>query len=165
MTKTVYNPITVRRHGDATALTVKMRDLAEHPSVAQLLTKRFGEFVWYPNIRKSRVLILHQEGRCNIYQYAEACGILTVHILRMYDDTRVDADVRLLLSHVREDNAEVADFVTLTILLFVPWSFNMNVGPLLARFANQGDRTTDAYRSAFAGRTRLYTMQTLLRDN
>ena len=33
----VYHPLTVRRHGDVTALTVKMRDLAEHACVGQLL--------------------------------------------------------------------------------------------------------------------------------
>ncbi len=162
--KQVYHPLVVRRHGDVTSLTVKMRDLAEHASVGQLLMRRFGEFVWYPNIRKSRVVIVHQDNRCNIYQYAEACGIVTVHILRLYDDARVDADVRLILAHVREANEEVADFATVSVLLFVPWSFNMNVSTLLARFANQGERTTDAYRSAFSSRTKLYTLQAALRE-
>jgi hypothetical protein len=160
----VYHPLTVRRHGDVTALTVKMRDLAEHACVGQLLMKRFGEFTWYPNIRKSRVLIVHQDNRCNIYQYAESCGIVTVHILRLYDDTRVDGDVRIILSHLKEANQEVADFATVTVLLFVPWSFNMNVSSLLARFANQGERATDAYQTGFASRTKLYTLQAALRE-
>lgn len=158
-----FNPFTIRRQGTQTTLQVAARKLSEYPVVTQLLTKRFGPFQWHTGIDGSTLVFCFEASKVNLYQVTEKCGIVTVHILRVYDDTRIEADLDALVSLLREDNRDAVPFATLTVLLYLPHSFNVNVSGLLQLFTNQGAVDSDIHGTMLQARSKLYAMQWPLR--
>jgi hypothetical protein len=159
-----FNPFTIRKWGGMTSLTVAARSLTEHPIVVQLLAKRFGEFSWHRAIDGSDLVFCFEAGKLNLYQVTQKCGIMTIHILRMYDDVRIEADLDSIMTTLREANQDVAAYANIIVALYLPHRFNVSISNLLTLFQNQGVVETDIHGTMLTTKTKLYILPWALKS-
>ncbi len=160
-----YNPFTIRTLDNGwKCLIVKTKNVIQHPSVNDLLTKRFGSFSMFQTIPKSKLYFCHQDKKLNLYQISLIHGVCTIHVLRMYDESRLDQDIDSIISSIR-DTTPIQSYVTLSVYMYLPYMMNVDVASILKVFRPSGQKEADIHGNTLYNRTKLYTCKWPLRHN
>ncbi len=152
-----YNPFTIRSLDNGwKCLIVKVKKVVQHPSVNDLLVKKFGSFNIFNTIPKSKLYFCHQDNKLNLYQISLNHGVCTIHILRLFDETRIEADIDSIITSIRE-SVTIPSYITLSVYMYLPYMFNVDVMSLMKVFRSNGQKDNDIYGNTLHNRTKLYT--------
>ena len=161
--QTYYNPFSIKLLDNGwKCLSVKVKDVAENVSVDMLLKKRFGSFSMFRSIPKSKLYFCHFDTKLNLYQVSLIYGVCTIHVLRMYDETRLDQDIDSIISVIR-DSTPIYSYISLSVYMYLPYMMNVDVSSLLKVFRPSGQKDTDIHGNTLCNRTKLYTCKWPLR--
>jgi hypothetical protein len=155
---TFYNPFTIQTLEDGwKSLSVKTRDLIQHPSVRSLLERKFGPFTVFNSIPKSVLFFCHQDRKLNLYQISSIHDLFTIHILRMYDETRLQSDIDNIVSYYRSKAYGLQSHITLKMYLYVPYNLSIDALTLMSVFRAEGIKETDIHGNVLYTKIKLYT--------